>query len=210
MTSKIREPYDNESDECARLIYISGPNIYSYSFVAGEPKIYEFLKLFYKAPGTMFSKGNIIIEEENGEIRGLLLAYPASDMMKMAIRMLKSIKQMIKIGGLSNFLRMLFRLRLNKYLPRIKRDEFYISNLAVFEEYRGKGIATKLLDRAEEMAAGKGLRKLSLYVETDNHHAKKVYEKRGFQEVKKAVLPESYNKYGLYGSYKMVKELDEN
>ncbi|HEY42160.1 MAG TPA: GNAT family N-acetyltransferase [Dehalococcoidia bacterium] len=210
MMLKIREPYDNESDECARLIYISGPNIYSYSFVAGEPKIYEFLKLFYYYPGSMYSKENAVVEEENGKIRGLLLAYPASDMMKMAFRMLKSIKRMIKIGGLSNFLRMLFRLRLNKYLPGVENDEFYISNLAVFEEYRGQGIATKLLDRAEEMAAAKGLRKLSLYVEIDNHHAKKVYEKRGFQEVKKVILPDRYNKYNLYGSYKMIKELGEN
>jgi len=207
MTSKLRKPDDNEADDCARLIYISGPHIYSYSFVASEPKIYALLKLFYKRPGTMFSKGNIIIEEENGRIRGLLLAYPANDMKKMAVNMLKCISGVLTISGLFNFIRMLFRFKLNIYLPRIRRDEFYISNLAVFEEYRGRGIAVKLLEKAEEMAMEKGLYKLSLNVEIDNSHAKRVYEKFGFQEVRKAVLPKRYNKYNLYGSYKMVKEI---
>ena len=114
------------------------------------------------------------------------------------------------ISGSSNFVRMLFRFKLNMHFPGTDNDEFFVSNLAIFEEYRGMGIATKLLNKAEEMAAAKGLNKLSLYVETDNHHAKTVYEKRGFQEVKKAVFPKSYNKHNLYGFYKMLKVIGEN
>ncbi|MFC1901280.1 GNAT family N-acetyltransferase, partial [Chloroflexota bacterium] len=66
----------------------------------------------------------------------------------------------------------------------------------------------KLLDKAEEMAVEAGLNKLSLYVEIDNNHAKNVYEKHGYQEVKKVVLPENYNKHNLFGFYKMLKVLE--
>jgi ribosomal protein S18 acetylase RimI-like enzyme len=92
----------------------------------------------------------------------------------------------------------------------MEKDELFISNLAVFEEYRGKGIAVKLLEKAEEMATEKGLNKLSLYVETDNSHAKRVYEKFGFQEVKKSMLPQEFHKHNLFGFYKMRKVIGEN
>jgi ribosomal protein S18 acetylase RimI-like enzyme len=207
--SELRTPDITEADDCAKLIYISGPHLYSYIFVEGEPKIYDLIKLLYNTPGSMIDKEKIVIEEENGRIRGLILAYPASDKNKMAIPMLKSIKGLLLINGLLNLLKMLYRLKLNRHFPGTEDDELFISNIAIFEEYRGKGIATKLLDKAEEMAIEKGLNKLSLYVETDNLHAKRVYEKRGFKEVQKAVLPESYNKCNLYGYYKMVKEINE-
>jgi ribosomal protein S18 acetylase RimI-like enzyme len=210
MTSKLRKPYNDESDDCVRLMYISGPHIYSYSFVEREPKLYELLRLFYKAPGTMYSKENIVVEEENGKIRGLILAYPASDMKQLGKNMLKCIKEMFRISGFVNILKMIFRMRLNKYLPVAENDGFFISNLAVFEEYRGKGIAVKLLEKAEEMAMEKGLNKLSLVVEIDNSHAKRVYEKFGFREVKKVVLPRKYNEHNLFGFYKMIKGIGGN
>ena len=86
-------------------------------------------------------------------------------------------------------------------------DEFFISNLAVFKECRGKGVGTSLLKRAEEEAIEQGLDKLSLYTELDNSNAIKLYKKFGFREVGKVVLPVSYNKYDLFGYYKMLKEL---
>ena len=208
MTSKLRKPYDNEADDSARLIYISSPHIYSYSFIEKEPKIYEFFKLLYKKPSTMYSKENIVVEEENGKIRGLILAYPANDMEKLARKMLRYTREIFMISGFLNFFRMLFRLGLNKYLPVTENDGYYISNLAVFVEYRGKGIGVRLLEKAEEMAKENGLDKLSLVVETDNPQAMRVYEKFGFQEVEKVVLPKRYNKYNLFGFYKMVKEIE--
>ena len=188
-------------------MYISSPHIYSYSLVEREPKPYGLLRLFFKTPGTMYSKDNIVVEEENGKIRGLMLAYPASDMKQLGKNMLKCIKEMIRLSGFLNILKMIFRMGLNRYLPVTEDDGFYISNLAVFEEYRGKGIATKLLEKSEEMAIEKGLLKLSVYVEIDNTPAKRVYEKYGFQEVEKVVLPEKYNKHNLFGFYKMIKRI---
>ena len=210
MTSELRKPYDNELDNCAKLIYTSGPDLYSYIFVEREPKVYGLIRFLYKKPDSLFSKENAVVEEENGKIRGLILAYPAGDMKKLAIGMLKCIKGIFMISGLLNFIKIMFRLRLNMYFPRTKNDEFFISNLAVFEEYRGKGIAVKLLEKAEEMAIGKSLSKLSLYVEIDNSRARRVYEKFGFQEVKKVVLPEKYNKHNLFGFYKLIKNIEEN
>ena len=53
----------------------------------------------------MFSKENIIVDEENGKKRGLFLAYPARDMMKLAIGMLICIKDIFTIICFLNFLK---------------------------------------------------------------------------------------------------------
>ena len=107
-------------------------------------------------------------------------------------------------------MKIMYRLSLNIYFPGMDKNELFISNLAVFEEYRGKGIAVKLLGKAEEIAVENGLGKLALYVETDNNHAKRIYERYGFRESKRVLLPEKYHKYNLYGFYKMVKEISES
>ena len=211
MISKLRRPYDNESDECARLTYISGPDLYSYIFVAGEAEIRELLRLFYSKPGNMHSKELIVVEEENNRIRGLVIAFPASDTTKLAMQMLQYIKGMIRINGVLNFLRMMFRLiLLNNYYPGTVKDELFVANLAVFAKHRGKAIATNLLAEAEAMAKENGLNKLSLYMEIDNDHARKVYEHLGWHEVKKVVLPKKYHKHNLFGFAKMVKVIGEN
>jgi ribosomal protein S18 acetylase RimI-like enzyme len=207
MPSMLRIPNNDESDDCARLLYISAPDIYSYTFAQREPQLNVLLKLFYETPGNMYSKENIVVEEERGKIRGLILAYPAREMKQLSKNMLRCIKEMFVISGLINFLKMIFRLRLNKYLPMTENDGFYISNLAVFEEHRGKGIAVKLLKSVEQMAKEKGLSKLSLVVEIGNSHAISVYEKFGFRKVKEVILPKKYNEHNLFGFYKMIKEI---
>ena len=212
MTSKLRKSYNNESEDCAKLLYISGPDLFSYIYGEKEPEIYELFKIFLKKRGNTFSKENIVVEEENSKIRGLILSHPVSDLKRFLINELKCIRGTKK--GLPSFLitlfKMFFRIRIIFYYPRLKKDELFICNLAVFKEYRRKGIVTQLLKKSEEIAIEKGLKKLSLYVEIDNSHAKSVYEKFGFYEVDKVVFPKRYNKHNLFGFYKMIKEIGEN
>lgn len=207
MRSTLRRPYHDEADDCVQLLYISGPHLYEYCFIEREPNSHEMLKLLYATPDTLYSQEHIVVEEEHGKIRGLLLAYPARDMKRLGMRMLKCLRGMFMISGVVNVVKMMFRLRLNTYFPGTAHDEFFISNLAVFEEHRGKGIAVKLLNKAEEMALEKGLQTLSLYVEIDNAHAKRVYEKFGFREVDKIVLPKTYHTHHLFGFHKFIKRI---
>ena len=177
MVSKLRKPLDTEIDACARLIYTSGPDLYRYIFATQEPEIYDYIKCLYKSTGSLFSNYNIIIEEENGIIRGLILAYPARDMIKISMQMLKSIPGIMRIHGFKHFMKIMFRMGLNRYFPGTEHDELFISNIAVFEEYRGKGIGLTLLQKAEDITRENNLEKLSLYVEFDNVNAVRIYEK---------------------------------
>ena len=98
-------------------------------------------------------------------------------------------------------------MKILKYFPKSEKDELYISSLAVFEEYRGIGVATRLIEKAENMALDSNLNKLSLFVEINNYPAINLYKKCGFRETKKVVLPGKYSKHNLFGYNKMIKEL---
>jgi ribosomal protein S18 acetylase RimI-like enzyme len=155
----------------------------------------------------MYSREYTVVEEENGRIRGLILAYPANEMNQLRRNVIKCTREMFRIIGPINLLKMLLRFELAIHLPATENDGFYIANLAVFEEHRGKGIAVKLLERAEEVAIEKSLNRLSLIVEIDNARARSVYERFGFRVVERVLLPKRYNKHNLLGFDAMTKTI---
>ncbi len=54
--------------------------------------------------------------------------------------------------------------------------------IAVYAEFRGKGLASKLLDHAAQLASQSGARGLSIVVEDTNTAAIALYRKKGFAE----------------------------
>ncbi|XP_051130901.1 uncharacterized protein LOC127251295 isoform X2 [Andrographis paniculata] len=110
----------------------------------------------------------------------------------------------LKIGGLDG------RFSLNKgyvagiltvdnvadFIPRKgplrqRRTEIaYISNVAVRERYRRKGIAKRLIVKAEAQAKAWGCRAIALHCDISNPGATKLYKNQGFKCVK---VPEGAN-----------------
>ncbi|KAK3422313.1 hypothetical protein EUGRSUZ_G02836 [Eucalyptus grandis] len=66
----------------------------------------------------------------------------------------------------------------------------YISNVAVREKYRRKGIAKRLIAKAEAQARGWGCRAISLHCDLNNPGALKLYKGQGFRCIK---VPEGAN-----------------
>lgn len=204
----IRRPNDSEKEDCVKLIYTSGPNMFSYFLILKEPDVFKSIEVFYTKPDVMFSSNKVFVKTEDERVCGLLLSFPAKDMDEMSRNMGKYGKEIFQVSGFANTFKMLFRGGLQKYLNLLGDDEYYINNLAVFDEYRGKGYGVELLNHAEVLAREQGFKKLSLIVEFYNTHAKKVYEKFGFCEEKKVDFPKKYHKHSLDGIYKMVKILN--
>ncbi len=61
-------------------------------------------------------------------------------------------------------------------------DEGYITSIAVKENYRNKGIATKLLNKCFSFARDNGLSFVSLEVRLSNENAQSLYKKLGFKK----------------------------
>jgi ribosomal-protein-alanine N-acetyltransferase len=62
-------------------------------------------------------------------------------------------------------------------------DDAHIATLAVHPDYRGMGIATRLIEGVLVEAYEKGARRAMLEVRTSNSAAQKLYEKFGFKVV---------------------------
>lgn len=60
-------------------------------------------------------------------------------------------------------------------------DEGYIANIAVKEQFRGKGIGTMLVDRCIQLGLKTGLKFISLEVRPSNRQAISLYERLGFK-----------------------------
>ena len=68
-------------------------------------------------------------------------------------------------------------------LENLAPKSWYINVLACYPEARGKGIGSRLLQLAEQIAHGARLDSLSLIAASDNAGARRLYERHGFEEV---------------------------
>jgi [ribosomal protein S18]-alanine N-acetyltransferase len=62
-------------------------------------------------------------------------------------------------------------------------DEGHITNLAVDKKYRGRGIATGLLNKVLDLAEELNVKSIFLEVKESNEAAKKLYSKFGFKQI---------------------------
>ena len=67
---------------------------------------------------------------------------------------------------------------------------YYVCGVAVFPEYRGRGIGERLMALAEERARALDFHQLSLVVFEKNTGAKRLYERLGYRErAREAIVP---------------------
>lgn len=67
-------------------------------------------------------------------------------------------------------------------LENLAPASWYVNVLAVLPAHRGRGLGSALLTKAEEVAAGADLDRLSIIVESANTGAKALYERHGYRE----------------------------
>ena len=85
-----------------------------------------------------------------------------------------------QVLGTWGAMRSIFALSLLDHM--IGRDEGYITDVAVLNPYRRRGVAQALLIRAEEDARFRRKRFLGLYVSAANQAARRLYLRVGFAE----------------------------
>ena len=68
---------------------------------------------------------------------------------------------------------------------RVENNEYYISNVAVYPEFRGAKLGTNLILKMEEEAKSSGAGKIVLDVDIDNEGAIRLYNRLGYSVVGK-------------------------
>ncbi|MCH4889683.1 GNAT family N-acetyltransferase [Acidaminobacter sp. JC074] len=116
------------------------------------------------------------VAEENEKLLGVIKLMRASSKEKHSLPSLKDFLTM----GIFKLIKTGFVLSLIE--EKIMEEDLYIEILAVTPHARGKGVGTKLLDFAYDMALeNQAIRYLSLGVLADNQGAFKLYKRYGFE-----------------------------
>ena len=93
----IRKPTDHESNDCVNLIILSGPKLFEYLYTINNTiKLNELFSSFFYNHGNTYSRENILIEEDNSIIRGLVIAHPVNQLQKLLINEIKCIRKISK------------------------------------------------------------------------------------------------------------------
>ncbi|BBH22856.1 N-acetyltransferase [Paenibacillus baekrokdamisoli] len=128
------------------------------------------LEAFYMQSGNRISYENVLVEEREGQVVGMLIAYPGDGAEKLDEPFLTSIQN--EKGASEETI----------IVTEARPGEYYYDAIAVNEAFRGQGIAQLLMQSGEEIAAAAGYSKVGLIVEAYNEGAYALYKKKGFEE----------------------------
>ena len=111
--------------------------------------------------------------DDDGRVMGLLVGYDGAGLIRMRrVFFSEALRQL----GLD------FGPDADSMAPETTPDEFYLDTLAVFPEYRGRGVARALIEAARRRAAECG-KPLGLLVDKANARARALYDSEGFRAV---------------------------
>ncbi len=184
----VRPARKSDCRRIAELYRISSDGVADYVWTKlaqpGED-ILDVGRRRYEREGTPFSYENCKMVELDGEVIGMLVAFP------MEVDEVRQETDPVLVP----------------YSMLEEDRSYYICGMAVEEGHRGKGVGRALLNEAERTCRQMGFSKLSLIVFEQNVGARRLYERVGYVERRRhPVVPHPLIHY-TGDALLMVKEL---
>lgn len=115
-------------------------------------------------------KNALVAVDDNGTRMGVIVAYDGARLHELRKRFLDEFEKM-------------HGFRIDEHMTdETSADEYYLDSLAVLPEYRGRGIAGKLIAAASRRGRETTGKRSGLLVDKTNHRAHTLYSKLGFEE----------------------------
>ena len=161
----IRQAHKEEAAQIAKLFMLAWPveEILESTGLAYE-QLQESITLIAANEETIYSYENTIVAEIDGKVVGAMCAYDGADY--------KRLKQPIvdALGPDCGFAQ----------LKETEEGEFYLDSVGVLPEYRGRGIASRIIEAQCERAASHGHKVAGLIVDIDKPQVEALYSRLGF------------------------------
>ena len=161
----IRRARKEEAAQIAELFMLAWPveEILESNGLTKE-QLHESMTAIAAAEETIYSYENTIVAEVDGKVVGAICAYDGADY--------QILKQPIVdvLGADSGFAQ----------LKETEAGEFYLDSVGVLSEYRGRGIASRLIDAQCKRATLQGHKVAGLIVDIDKPQAEALYARLGF------------------------------
>ena len=166
----IRQALKEEASQIAELFMLAWPvdEILESNGLTHE-QLHESITMVSASEETIYSFENTLVAEVDGKVVGAMCAYDGADYQRL--------KQPIVdlLGKDSMF----------AHLKETKAGEFYLDSVGVHEEYRGRGIASRLFAAQIERARTLGHKVAGLIVDEDKPQAEALYARLGFRHLDK-------------------------
>ncbi len=169
----------HDIDKVSKLIYETELELFKPLFGKNQQKAqYNIKKLIINGENSFGHDFINVVTLDNDEVLGVLVSYSGRELKEN-----NETRTLFKALGFIEFLKLtLIGSILNKLLTSEKNDDdYYLSNISVDENHRGKGVGTFILKYALKLANEKNARRVILDVSLDNIGARKLYEKTGFK-----------------------------
>ena len=161
----IRRARKEEAAQIAELFMLAWPveEILESNGLTYE-QLHESMTTIAAAEETIYSYENTIVAEVDGKVVGAMCAYNGADYQRL--------KQPIVdiLGADSGF----------AHLKETEAGEFYLDSVGVLPEYRGRGIASRIIEAQCERAATLGHKVAGLIVDIDKPQVEALYSRLGF------------------------------
>jgi ribosomal protein S18 acetylase RimI-like enzyme len=171
---QIRDAAPSEARTVADLAIMASGNLYSYLF--GEPAL-GVLEPIFRKPHHLYSFDKSLIATVSGQPAGMLQGFTWKQQREERIATYWLYWRQLKWRVIGVVAR---RTTMPRWLSIANTGEYYITSLAVYPEFRRRGVAVRLLDHAEERARAAGCGALSLAADPANEPAFRLYLKHGY------------------------------
>ena len=175
----IRKGLPEDAPDFANLALLSEPPLFPAIFGSGVRGVMQNL---FRQRKNLFSFEHSYFIEVDGRKAGVILGYDWKAQRRGEWRTGLLLIKCMKLGFFTRTPSLLKALSL---VRRVQNNEYYISNVAVYPEFRGSKLGTNLLLKTEEEARGCGVEKIALDVDVDNEGAIRLYDRLGYSIVGK-------------------------
>ena len=161
----IRQARKEEASQIAELFMLAWPvdEILESNGLTCE-QLNESITLIAASEETIYSYENTIVAEIDGKVVGAMCAYDGADYQRLKQPILDV------LGSDCGFAKM----------KETEAGEFYLDSVGVLPEYRGRGIASRIIDAQCERAASLGHKVAGLIVDIDKPQVEALYSRLGF------------------------------
>ena len=161
----IRKATKEEAAQIAELFILAWPveDILESNGLTSE-QLHESISAIAASEETIYSYENTLVAEVDGMVVGAMCAYDGADYQRL--------KQPIVdvLGPGCMFAK----------LKETEAGEFYLDSVGVLPEYRGRGIASRIIEAQCERAVSLGHKMAGLIVDIDKPQVEALYTRLGF------------------------------
>jgi ribosomal protein S18 acetylase RimI-like enzyme len=170
---------NNNIEGAAELIYQTDLEFFSFAFGKNKKKAFRKIIALIESEDNVFSRKHIYqVTDKKDNLLGITVCYQGDsiDEKKQSNIFVKksSVWDLIKLALIIDPI-------CKKILETsLSKSDIYISNISVFEQYRGQGVGTFIIKNIFELAKQKSCNRAVLHVSDVNPRAKKLYSSLGF------------------------------